>query len=120
MRSRLAAFVVCLSLALAASAFGQGASTTSTLSGVVVDSAGGVVPGAEVTIKHNATGVTQSAVSNAEGAYLFPSLPIGTYTVTVRQPAFGPCSKSAAWKSRFSCRRGLRSFRRSPLSSPRQ
>ncbi len=55
---------------------------------IVVDSAGGVVPGAEVTIKHNATGVTQSAVSNAEGAYLFPSLPIGTYTVTVALQGF--------------------------------
>ena len=88
MRCRLAAFVVCLSLALAGSAFAQGASTTSTISGIVVDSAGGVVPGAEVTIKHNATGVTQTAVSNAEGAYLFPSLPIGTYTVTVALQGF--------------------------------
>ena len=46
------------------------------------------MPGAEVTIKHNATGVTQSATSNAEGAYLFPSLPIGTYTVTVALQGF--------------------------------
>ena len=88
MRSRLVTLVVCFGLALASSAFGQGASTTSTLSGVVVDSAGGVVPGAEVTIKHNATGVTQSAASNAEGAYSFPSLPIGTYTVTVALQGF--------------------------------
>ena len=88
MRSRLVTLVVCFGLALASSAFGQGASTTSTLSGVVVDSAGGVVPGAEVTIKHNATGVTQSGTSNAEGAYSFPSLPIGTYTVTVALQGF--------------------------------
>ena len=88
MRCRLASVVVCLSLALAASAFAQGAATTSTVSGIVVDSAGGVVPGAEVTIKHNATGVTQTAVSNAEGAYLFPSLPTGTYSVTVALQGF--------------------------------
>ena len=83
MRCRLASMVACLSLALAASAFAQGAATTSTISGVVVDSAGGMVPGAEVTIKHLSTGVTQSGTSNAEGAYSFPSLPTGTYSVTV-------------------------------------
>ena len=88
MRCRLVTLVVCLSLALAGSAYAQGAATTSTITGVVVDSAGGVVPGAEVTIKHNATSVTQSATSNAEGGYLFPSLPIGTYTLTVTLQGF--------------------------------
>ena len=88
MRIRLASLVVCLALAWAGSAFAQGAATTSTISGVVVDSAGGVVPGADVTIKHTATGVSQSAISNAQGAYLFPSLPIGTYTLTVTLQGF--------------------------------
>ncbi len=88
MRCRLVTLVVCFSLALAGSVYAQGAATTSALSGVVVDSAGGVVPGAEVTIKHVATGVTQAATSNAEGGYSFPSLPIGTYTVTVTLQGF--------------------------------
>ena len=88
MRCRLASMVACLSLALAASAFAQGAATTSTISGVVVDSAGGMVPGAEVTIKHLSTGVTQSGTSNAEGAYSFPSIPPGTYSVTVALQGF--------------------------------
>lgn len=68
-------------------AFAQGG-TTSTLSGVVTDSAGGVVPGAEVVIKHNATGVTNNAVSNNEGAFSFPGLNVGTYTVTVTLTGF--------------------------------
>ena len=88
MKCRLVTLVVCLFLGAAGPAYAQGAATTSTLSGVVVDSAGGVVPGADVTIRHNATGVTQSATSNAEGAYSFPSLPIGTYTVTVTLQGF--------------------------------
>jgi len=88
MRCRLVTLVVCFSLALAGSAYAQGAATTSTITGIVVDSAGGVVPGAEVTIKHNATGLAQSATSNAEGGYLFPSLPIGTYTLTVTLQGF--------------------------------
>src|SRR6266566_1872006 len=51
----------------AAPAFGQGG-TTSAISGVVVDAVGGVVPGADVVVRHNATGVTTSAVSNGQGA----------------------------------------------------
>lgn len=67
--------------------YGQG-STTSTISGVVVDSAGGVVPGAEVVAKHTATAVAQSATTNSEGAFSFPGLNIGTYTVTVTLQGF--------------------------------
>ena len=87
MKCRLATLVVCAALAFAVPAFGQGG-TTQTISGVVVDSGGGVVPGAEVTIKHNATGVTQTQISNSEGAFSFPGLNVGTYTVTVTLQGF--------------------------------
>ncbi len=68
-------------------AFAQGG-TTNTISGVVVDSGGGVVPGADVVVKHSATGVSQSRVSNSEGVFTFSNLPIGTYTVTVTLTGF--------------------------------
>ena len=55
----------------AAVAYAQGG-TTATLSGIVVDVSGGVVPGADVVAKHVATGVTTAAVSNAEGVFSFP------------------------------------------------
>jgi hypothetical protein len=71
-------------LALTAPAFAQ----SSTLSGVVVDSAGGVIPGADVVIKHTATGVTTSAVSNSEGVFSFPGVQVGTYSVTVTLQGF--------------------------------
>src|SRR5262249_55749692 len=74
-------------LALADPSFGQGG-TTSTLSGVVVDASGGVVPGADVVAKHDATGVTNSAVTNTEGAFSFPALNTGSYTVTVTLQGF--------------------------------
>ena len=61
---------------------------TSTLSGVVTDAAGGVIPGAAVVIKHNATGVTTEGVSNAEGVFSFPGVQTGTYTVTVTLQGF--------------------------------
>src|SRR5918999_1131185 len=70
--------------ALATPAFAQ----SSTLSGVVLDSAGGVIPGADVVIKHNATGVTTSGVSNSEGVFSFPGVQVGTHTVTVTLQGF--------------------------------
>jgi hypothetical protein len=68
-------------------AYGQGG-TTSTLSGIAVDTSGAVLPGADVTIKHGSTGVTQTAVTNAEGAFSFPGMNVGTYTVTVTLSGF--------------------------------
>lgn len=70
-----------------AAVYGQG-STTSTISGVVVDSVGGVVPGAEVVAKHTATAATSSATTNSEGGFSFPGLNIGAYTVTVALQGF--------------------------------
>jgi hypothetical protein len=68
-------------------AYAQGA-TTQTLSGTVVDASGAVIPGADVTAKHNGTGITNATVSNSEGLFSIPSLPIGTYTVTVTLQGF--------------------------------
>jgi hypothetical protein len=88
MRHRLVTFVVAtVILAIGGMAYGQGG-TTSTLSGIVVDSSGGIIPGADVTIKHNATGVTTTAVSNSSGAFSFPGLNVGAYTVTVTLQGF--------------------------------
>src|SRR5260221_11248200 len=84
---RVLGSLVFISLALADPGFGQGG-TTSTLSGVVVDSSGGVVPGADVMAKHNATGVTNSAVTNTEGVFSFPALNTGSYTATVTLQGF--------------------------------
>ncbi len=83
-RSVLLVLVV---IGLAQPAFAQG-SPTSSLSGVVVDTAGGVVPGASVVVKNNATGVTLEVVSNSEGVFSIPGLEPATYTVTVALAGF--------------------------------
>ena len=62
--------------------------TTSTISGIVVDTGGGVIPGADVSVKHNGTNVTTTGVTNERGAFSFPGLNVGTYTVTVTLQGF--------------------------------
>ena len=83
--------ILCLAVSLFAganSAFAQGGSTTATLSGVVTDNQAGVVPGATVTVKNNATGETVTAVTNASGVWSLPGLSVGTYTVTIALTGF--------------------------------
>ena len=66
----------------------QGGSTKTALTGTVVDTGGGVIPGATVVVTSNATGVSTQTVSNADGAFNVPSLDPGSYTVTVSLEGF--------------------------------
>ena len=68
-------------------AFGQGA-VTSTFSGTVTDTTGAVLPGADVTLKNDATGTVFTAVSGATGTFTIPAVPPGTYTATVSLQGF--------------------------------
>jgi hypothetical protein len=81
------ALVVLVSLLVSATAFAQGGSTAS-ITGVVVDTDGGVIPGADVLIKNNATGETFTAVSSDRGVFSVPALITGTYTVSVSLQGF--------------------------------
>jgi hypothetical protein len=63
-------------------AFGQ--STRGSLSGLISDSAGAAVSGATVIARHLATGEVFRGATDAQGAFVFPSLPLGQFTVTVR------------------------------------
>ena len=68
-------------------AFAQGSFFTS-LSGIVVDSSGGVIPGADVKVKNVGTGAEATAVSGSDGGFTIPSLTGGTYSVTVSLMGF--------------------------------
>ena len=73
-------------LVSSAPGFPQGASQS--LSGVVVDPAGGVIPGASVVVKNNATGETFELTSNEAGVFSVPAIAVGTYTITVTLQSF--------------------------------
>src|SRR5215510_11263360 len=66
--------------------FGQEFSAT--MSGVVHDAAGGVVPGVSVTAKHIESGLTRSIITNETGSYRIPALPVGAYEVTAELSGF--------------------------------
>ena len=59
-----------------------------TISGLVTDPGGALVPGAQVVLLNSATGVAQHSVTTSAGLYTFISLSPGVYQVTVSQKGF--------------------------------
>jgi hypothetical protein len=66
--------------------YGQGAG--SSLTGLVVDASGAVIPGADVVVKSDATGSEYKTVTAENGTFTVPALNAGTYTATVSMPRF--------------------------------
>jgi hypothetical protein len=58
------------------------------VSGVVTDPNGAVVPGATVVATHVPTGRQYTMITSQAGLYVFPNLPTGPYTFTVKQTGF--------------------------------
>ena len=75
-------------VAFVSAAHAQSGSTRTGLSGTVVDSGGGVLPGATVEVKNNRTGVTTTTITNATGVFDVPALDAGIYTITVSLSGF--------------------------------
>jgi len=63
-------------------------STNATISGVVVDPAGKVIPDAAIEIANDATGVHYSSATNGSGIYTVTILPPGQYRVQVSKIGF--------------------------------
>jgi iron complex outermembrane receptor protein len=77
MRTRGTILLALLAVLLAVPAFAQGKVT-----GKVVDTAGGVLPGATVTLTDQKTGSVKTATTASDGTFTVDAAP-GTYTVTV-------------------------------------
>src|SRR5262245_35813248 len=89
MSERLSLRVLLLSmLAFTAWAGAAAQVQNASLTGLISDPAGAVVNGAAVTVKNTATNVTYSQKTDLSGYYLFPSLPIGSYTISVQMMGF--------------------------------
>jgi len=85
---RLLAFVfLCLLCGGSALSFAQGLQT-GTVSGTVQDPSGGVMPGVTVTITSETRGFSRTAVTDQNGHYVFPAVPIGAYVVVATLDGF--------------------------------
>ena len=77
-----------LLLTLCVSMLANAQSTDATVSGVVVDPTGKVIPDAEIEIVNDATGVLYSSATNQAGIYTTTILPPGQYRVQVSKIGF--------------------------------
>ena len=84
---RLTALAAVIVLGVAASALGQGA--TGTITGIVKDAQGGVMPGATVTITSDTRGTHLApVVTGGAGDFVVPNIAADTYTVQIEMPSF--------------------------------
>ena len=77
--------LLCVMLAACAVVFAQG---TAQINGMVKDSTGLAVPGADVKATQTATGAIRTATSGADGNYTLANVPIGPYMVEVTKQGF--------------------------------
>ena len=82
-------FILIVAYLFPAKALGQG-ETTSAIVGEVKDATNAVVPGANVKITNQATGLQRSARTGQDGRFNFPQLQPGTYSVSVEARGFEP------------------------------
>src|SRR5262245_8850385 len=67
---------------------------TGSIRGTVRDATQAVLPGATVTVVNEDTGLTRTVVTNADGAYSVPELPVGRYKVTAELQGFKTATRT--------------------------
>ena len=77
-----------LPILLFSAAPGYAQSTAGTITGIVTDGSGAVVPGATVTIENPVSGLSRTATSDAAGHYQFNNLPLNPYHLSVNAAGF--------------------------------
>jgi hypothetical protein len=79
---------ICSILLLAFAELATSQTETGTVSGLVTDSSGAVVAGAEIELQSVDRGSVERTPSNSTGIYFFPSVQPGRYQITVRKDGF--------------------------------
>jgi len=85
---RLVLVICWVLIVLSARILAQSNATDSVLEGYVADRSGASVPRAVCTAVNQSTGLRLEVLSDDNGYYRFPLLPIGTYSLTVAKPGF--------------------------------
>ena len=69
--------------------------TSGSITGVVQDTSGAVIPGAQVKLTNQEQGITaRETITNEAGIYLFSALPAATFTVTAELAGFKTYKKT--------------------------
>src|SRR5262245_4700524 len=92
-RLATAAALIAASLLEVDAVFAQ-AVANAEIGGVITDSSGAVVPGAQIRATQTDTGRARSTVSGSDGSYVLPNLPVGPYKLEVSAPAFSNYAQS--------------------------
>ncbi len=66
----------------------QGQLLQGSITGNVADSSGAAIPDARVVAKEQQTNFTRETTTNASGIYNLPTMPPGTYNISVTAPSF--------------------------------
>ncbi|HEY0079629.1 MAG TPA: TonB-dependent receptor [Pyrinomonadaceae bacterium] len=77
-----------LALFLVAFNLSAQAQTTSALEGDVRDPVDALIEGVELSVRNLETGLVRRTVTDAQGHYIFPGLPVGVYEVRAEKTAF--------------------------------
>jgi len=89
-------FLVAITLLAFAAANLPAQSIFATLTGVVSDPSGAVIPNATVKLKSEATGSLRDSVTNSDGYFTFASVPVGDFTYELSVEAQGFASYKAS------------------------
>ena len=66
---------------------------TGDIHGTVTDPSDAMIPGCAITLTDQDTGAVRKTTSDAQGAFSFLQLPVGTYTVTASKDGFKTVSQ---------------------------
>src|SRR5260370_18223205 len=83
----LHAFLCCLLFGFTGDMVGE-TGATGALKGTVTDPSGSVVPGVTMKVTSNETGQTRTAITQSNGTYLVPLLPLGEYRLETSAKGF--------------------------------
>ncbi len=84
--ARVHVLALFITLAMSSALLAQGGNGL--IEGVIRDEQGGVLPGVTVTMRNQTSGVARTTVTASDGAYRFPALLPGTYSVTANLQGF--------------------------------
>src|SRR5262249_41656354 len=87
MTSKIALFLIPFVL-ISTAAIALGQTTTATLSGVIRDSSGAIIPGAKVSVRNSSTGATREATTDEDGRYNLTNFGPGQYEVRAERVGF--------------------------------